>query len=73
MAADIVYDGKRTPEPSLLKDFDVAATIVPFANFFATENYLAELIKKTKVGNDFGCRVFTTRQKDQFLDMLSSL
>ncbi len=52
MAADIVYAGSQTPEPSLLEDFDIAATIVPFANFFATENYLPELIKKTKVGND---------------------
>ena len=73
MAADFVYDSNRTPEPSLNDDFSIAATIIPYTNFFATENYLAELIRKTKVGNDFGCRVFTMRQKDEFLDLLLSL
>ena len=71
MAADIV--NHRTPklEESLLTDFDIVATILPYSDVFATENYMAELIKKTKVGDEYGCRVFTMRQKQELLDVLS--
>lgn len=72
MAADIVYEPRRKPESSLLDDFDIVATILPYSNVFATENYIAELIKKIKVGNEYGCRVFTMRQKQDFLDHISN-
>ena len=73
MAADIVYESHRTPEPSLLDDFDIVATILPYSYVFATENYIAELIRKTKVGNDHGCRVFTMQQKHELIEFLSAL
>ena len=73
MAADIVYHGNRKPEGSLMDDFDMAATVVPYVNVFATENYLAELLRKTGVARDYGCTVYTMRQKDKFLDCLSRL
>ena len=73
MAGDIVYERHRIPEPSLLEDFDIAATVLPYSDVFATENYLAELIKKTKVGDDYRCRVFTMRQKQGLLEHLSML
>ena len=73
MAADIAYESLRLPEPSLLDDFDMAATVVPYADMFATENYLAELLRKTGVARDYGCNVYTMRQKDSLLDFLSGL
>ena len=73
MAADIVHESRRTPEPSLLDDFNIVATILPYSHVFATENYIAELTRKTKVGDDHGCRVFTMRQRHEFIDFLSAL
>ncbi len=73
MAADVVYDSAREPESSLLADFDIAATVVPYVDVFLTENYLAELLRKTKVDNDYGCRVFTMRRKEDVLLYLSEL
>lgn len=73
MAADIAYESLRVPEASLLDDFDMAATVVPYADMFATENYLAELLRKTGVARDHGCNVYTMRQKDNLLDFLSGL
>ncbi len=73
MAADIVRNGRRNPENSLSADFDIAATVVPYVDVFATENYLAELLRGTRVANDCECSVFTMRQKDEFLDYVSRL
>ena len=73
MAADIVYHPGRKPEASLLDDFDMAATVVPNVDMFATENYLAELLRKTGIASDYGCNVYTMRQKDSLLDFLSGL
>ena len=73
MAGDIVYHGSRKPENSLLDDFDIAATVIPYVDVFATENYLAELLRQTGVTKDYGCSVYTMRQKAEFLDYMSQL
>ena len=73
MAADIVYNSCRAPEPSLLEDFTMVGTVLPYSNVFATENYIAELIRVTKLDRSFDCRVFTMRQKDDFLNLLSKI
>ena len=62
MAADIVYHNNRNPESSLLTDFAIAATVAPYVDVFATENYLAELLRRTGVAGDYGCDVCTMRQ-----------
>ena len=73
MAADIARFPRRKPEPSLQDDFSIVATVLPYADVFATENYIADLIKQTHVGSDYDCRVFTMRQKDDLLEYLSAL
>ena len=73
MAADIVYHASRSPESSLLDDFDIAATVVPYVNVFATENYLADLLRVTGVATDYSCTAYTMRQRDKFLDYLPKL
>ena len=73
MAADIVYHPVRKPEASLLDDFDMAAMIVPYVDVFATENYLAELLRTTGVASDYVCNVYRMRQKDNLLNNLSGL
>ena len=72
-AADIVRYPNREPEPSLGNDFEIIATVLPYANAFATENYMAELIRQTRIDEEYDCRVFTMRQKQEFLDYLMSL
>ena len=68
MAADITKFPARKPEPSLLDDFSIVATILPYSDVFATESYIAELIRQTKLDDHYSCRVFSMRQKDEFLD-----
>lgn len=72
-AADIVRFPERQPEPSLLDDFYIIASVLPYTTAFATENYMAELIRQTGVGREFNCRVFTTREKQEFLEYLVGL
>ncbi len=72
-AADIVQFPDRTPEPSLLDDFTIVATVLPYVHYLATENYMAELIKQTKIGDKYNCGVFTMRQKVRFMDLLKTL
>ena len=73
MAADIVFASRRIPEPSLLEDFSMVGTVFPYSNVFATENYIAELIRVTKLDRSFDCRVFTMRQKDDLFNLLSNV
>ena len=73
MAADIVNNADRRPEDSLLSDFNIAATVIPYVDVFATENYLAELLRTTRVDTEFECKVYTMRQRDALLDYLAAL
>ena len=73
MAADVVYESHREPEPSLQDDFSIVATVLPYSSVFATENYIAELIRKTKIADDYDCQVFTMRRKQELLDLLLTL
>ncbi len=73
MAADIVHYANRSPEASFQADLSIVATILPYSDVFATENYVAELIRQTKLGKDYPCQVFTMRQKPEFLGYLERL
>ena len=72
-AADIVRFPDKEPEPSLLDDFQIIATVLPYTNVFATENYMAELIRQTRIDEEYGCRVFTMREKQEFLEYLVNI
>ena len=72
-AADIVRFPDRDPEPSLLEDFNIIATVLPYTNVFATENYMAELIRQTRIDEDYACRIFTMRERQEFLENLLKL
>lgn len=72
-AADIVRFPDRDPEPSLLEDFAIMATVVPYTNAVATENYMAELIRQTRIDEEYDCRTFTMREKQGFLEYLMNL
>ena len=73
MAADITRYPERKPEPSLQDDFSIVATILPYSDVFATEKYIAQLIKQTKMDKEYSCRVFTMREKYEFLTYLEEL
>ena len=73
MAADIVRFADRLPEPSFQDDMSIVAMILPYSDVFATENYMAELIRQTKLGKDYPCQIFTMRQKREFLRYLAGL
>ena len=72
-AADIVRFPSREPEPSLAADFHIAALVIPYADIFATENYMAELIKQTGLDKEYDCRVYRMKQKDDFMDALQDI
>lgn len=72
-AADIVHYPEREPDPSLIDDFQIAATILPYSDLFATEKYMAHLIKQAGLDREYGCQIFTMRQKQDFLHTVQSL
>ena len=72
-AADIVRFPEQTPKPSQLDDYQIIATVLPYTNVFATENYMAQLIKQTLIDKEYDCRVFTMREKQEFLEYLMNL
>ena len=72
-AADIVRFPEQTPKPSQLDDYQIIATVLPYTNVFATENYMAQLIKQTRIDKEYDCRVFTMREKQEFLEYLMNL
>ena len=47
--------------------------ILPYSDVLATENYLAELIRQTKLGEKYSCQPFTMRQRKDFLCHLEGL
>ena len=73
MGADIVRFANRSSEPSFQDDMSIVAMILPYADVFATENYIAELIRQTKLGKNYSCQVFTMRQRNEFLRYLEGL
>ncbi len=72
-AKDILSYHDDEPEPSQMADFHITALVLPYADMLATESYFAELIKQTHLDQEYNCRVFTMRQKQDFLDELSQL
>ena len=73
MAADIVKFPARKSEPSLQDDLSIVATILPYSDVFATDSYIAELIRQTKLDDYYSCRVIAMRQKDKFPNYLKEL
>ena len=73
MAADIVKFPARKPESSLHDDLSIAATVLPYSDVFATDSYIAELIRQTKLDNYYSCRVFTMRRREEFLNQITEL
>ena len=58
------------PEPSKMAGSHITAFVLPYADMLATENHFAKLIKQTHLDQEYNCRVFTMRQKQDFLDEL---
>ena len=72
-AADLVRFFNHEPQPSQMADFHIAALVIPYADMFATENYMAELIRQTGLDKDYDCNVYTMRQRKDFLDVLQAM
>ena len=73
VAADIVNFPDHDPEPSLGTDFDIVATTLPFSDYLATDAYMTELIRQTKLDEHFGCMTFSMKRKDELLSTLRAL
>ena len=72
-AADIVHFPEQIPKPSQLDDYQIIATVLPYTNIFATENYMAQLIRQTRIDREYDCRIFTMREKQELLEYLMDL
>ena len=73
MVADKMKFPDKRVEPSQQDDFRIAAMVLPYAKIFATEHYLAELIKQTGIGDEYGCHVYTMRQKQELYSEITRL
>ena len=73
LEADKLKFPNRKVEPSLQDDFRIAAMVIPYSKVFATENYLAELIKQTGISEEYDCDIYTMRQKQDLLSEITRL
>ena len=73
VVADKLKFPNRKVEPSLQDDFRIAAMVIPYSKVFATENYLAELIKQTGISEKYDCDIYTMRQKQDLLSEITRL
>jgi hypothetical protein len=51
----------------------MVATVLPYIDFLATESYVSELIKQTKILDEYRVQVFPMRQRYQLLQALKCL
>ncbi len=73
LVADKMKCPDKRVEPSLQDDFRIAAMVIPYSKIFATENYLAELIKQTGISDEYDCEIYTMRQQQYLLDEITRL
>ena len=63
----------REPEPSQIADFHIVALVIPYADMFGTENYMAELVRQTGLDKEYDCSVYRMKQKEDFLDTVQAM
>ncbi len=73
ITADIVNYRNSIPKTSPLTDFAMVSMVLPYVTIFATENYMAQLIEQTRVGEEYGCRTFVMRDKEELIATLEDL
>ena len=60
LIAAVRHDRRRRFKPNDFLDFEHALTALPHCNYFLTDGPHADLIKKAKLANRFGCRVIAS-------------
>ena len=73
MAVDISHFPQLQPERSLNTDFDIVASVLPYADMFATDRHMADLIERCSLSERYNCAVITTRRRDELLRSLYDL
>jgi hypothetical protein len=73
MAADIFFYPQKIPTPGLNTDFDIMASVMPYVDMLATENYMAELIRQSRLSQQFSARIYSMNQGSKLLEALEDL
>jgi hypothetical protein len=73
MAVDISSYPEKHLTTSLNNDFEMVASVLPYVDMLATENYMAEIIRQAKLSQRFKARVFSRRQVPDLLETLEKL
>jgi hypothetical protein len=73
MAADIFFYPDNEPERSLFTDFEIMASLLPYVNILATDSYISQLIRSSKLLNRFNTHIFTVKQRKSLVSKLRSL
>ena len=73
MAADIIHYPDMVPAPSLNTDFEMVASILPYVDILATDNHMAELIRKAGLSDTFPAQVFSMNRRNDLLKEIEML
>lgn len=73
MAVDIINYPDMVPSPSLGTDFEIVSSILPYVDFLATDNHMAELIRQAGLSRTFPAKVFSMNRKDELLNEIEIL
>ncbi|MDP2731198.1 MAG: hypothetical protein Q8O55_12060 [Dehalococcoidales bacterium] len=73
VAADIFFHPEKKPPASLFTDFEIVASVLPYVDILATDSYICELVRRAKLSDRFGTKIFTFRQREALLAELQRL
>lgn len=73
MAADIFFYPDKRPASSLFMDFEIMASVLPYADILTTDKYISQLIHNARLSNRFSAHIFSVRERGALVAQLREL
>ncbi len=73
LAADIFFYPENKPTASLLMDFEIVASVLPYIDIIASDSYISELIRNARLSDRFSAQIFAVKQREAFMAELRKL
>ena len=69
-AADIFFYPDNKPTSSLLADFEILSSVIPYVDILATDGYMLQLFSNGRFAECYGVQAFSVRQRKALVDEL---
>ena len=73
MAADIFFYPDKKLDMSLFMDFEIVASVLPYVDILATDNYISQLIHNARLLDRFSAQIFSVSQREALVAQLREL